>query len=792
MKYILNKKIEFNYKKMIDNNISRENLILPHTEKEWYEIFSDPKFDEEYYYSGNDLGFTYTKENTIIKLWAPTSSKVILQLYNDGNPEIERNPYEEIEMKYTNKGIFEIKLNGDYHNKYYTYKINVNGKINITNDPYSKSCGVNGIRSYIFDNKLTNPENFENSNHVFHDLNEIIIYELHIIDFSNSETSNSKKEYKGKYLAFTENNTYLNNDKNKPTCLKYLEELGITSIQFQPIYDFGSINEDISKVKDDNLNYNWGYDPINYNSPEGSYSTNSNNGLNRIKELKLMIQNIHKSNISIIMDVVYNHTYYFDNSNFNLCVPYYYYRQDPNNNFILTNGSGCGNDTSSERKMFKKFILDSLLYWVNEYKIDGFRFDLMGLFDINLMNEIRNTLDNNIINGNNIIIYGEPWSCSKSLFSIKNYNGKFANKSNLHLLNDRIGFFHDSLRDSLKGSVFEKYEKGFISGIDFEEKNILDNKNQNDKFDGYENFDKKVEMYFIGKVGKELIEDTISPINLINYMSCHDNNTLWDKLVNSVVIKEIYLKKIEEEEKTKEESKKLKEEEEEKEEKKLEEEKIENKTEEELLEEKKKKIEEERIKLEKEKEEFEFTKKYYLEKNPKLVKMNKLGASMIIFSFGIPLFLAGEEGGRTKLGIDNSYNTPKNINEINYERIYQFEDLLEYYKKIIFLRKKLSNIYVLNKINYFVLPHLPKGIIGFHLKKKKDGEFKEIYLIFNSSENDFYFKIPSKGKWVILLSKDDLNLKREDNLNLNNLKEINGLDEFLVENISCGIIGKKD
>ena len=751
------------------NNLSRENIIKPHTPKEWYEIFSDPQFDKLYYYSGDDLGFTYTKENTIIKLWAPTSSKVTLQLYNNGNPDIEKEPYKEIEMTYTEKGIFEIKLEGDFSNKYYTYKLNVNGKENISNDPYSKSCGVNGIRSFIFDIKLTNPENFENSNHIFHELNKTIIYELHIIDFSNSPSSNIKEEYKGKYLAFTEKNTYLNNDKNKPTCMKYLEELGITTVQIQPIFDLGSINEDKSKVKDDNLNFNWGYDPINYNTPEGSYSTNSNDGLTRIKELKLMIQSLHNSNISIIMDVVYNHTFYFDNSNFNLCVPYYYYRQNPKNNYNLTNGSGCGNDTCCERKMFRKFIIDSILYWVNEYKIDGFRFDLMGLFDVNLMNEIRDKLNNNVVNGNNIIIYGEPWSCGYSNFCVKGFIGDFANENNAHLFNSKIGFFHASLKDSLKGNVFEKYEKGFISGINFEEKNELDKKSVDEMNDGYENFDSKIAHYFIGKVGGNINDDNITPENLINYISCHDNHTLYDKLVNSVVLKEIKLnelKKEKEEEKKKEENNKV--------------EKKEEKSKEEKEKEGIKKFYEEKYK------------EYYLEKNEKLVRMNKLGAAIIMFSFGIPYFLEGEEGGRTKLGIENGYNIPKDITQIDYERIYKFEDLLEYYKKIIKLKKDLSYFYVLSKMNYYILPNLPKGIIGFHLNKKKDGEFKELILIFNSSEEEFKFKIPSKGKWYFLLDNEDLNLTREDNLKEKKLKEINGLSEFIVEGICCYIIAKKE
>ena len=661
--------------------ISRDEITKPHSPKEWYEIFSNPDFDKEYFYSENDLGMTYTKSKTIIKVWAPTASKITILLYKTGNVK-DDFLFEEHPLNYVSKGTWQVYLEGDYKNLYYVFKIECNGKIYITNDPYGIGCGVNGKRSMILDIKETAPHEWEKDNHVFHHLDQTIIYELHINDISICPSSGVKPEYRGKFLALTQNNTCLNNDETKPTCLNYIKKLGVTTIQIMPMYDYGSVDEE---KKDE---YNWGYDPVNYNVPEGSYSTNPENGLVRIKELKQMIQSLHNEGISVIMDVVYNHTYSFENSNLNCTCPFYYYRQEPDG--TICNGSGCGNDTASERSMFRQFVKKSILFWINEYHVDGFRFDLMGLHDINLMNEIRELVDEKFGEGK-IIIYGEPWSCGKTHLS--NSNLKLANKNNVNYFNENIGFFNDDLRNIVKGSEFIPNDRGFL---------FFNNTTDTERINDFK-------MYFTGKIDESIPQDNLIPRQLINYISCHDNYTLWDKLVNSLY--------------------KIKE----------------KKTEASL----------------------------YTEKNEKLIKLNKLGASIILLSFGVPFILSGEEAGRTKLGNDNSYNLSTQINQIDWERVYLFEDLLKYYQELIKLRKELSNFYQLKRANFQYLTNLSENGIGFVLKRMNYGKYKDIIIIFNFSDEPLEYNL--KGNWKILLNSGN-NIKK----NLSNEKMfLNGKESIV-------------
>ena len=725
--------------------LSLQNLRKSHTALEWYEIFSSPEFDSLYAYPNNDLGCNYSPSQTTFNIWAPTATKVSVNIYQTGNYKTDTKPICTNEMIYKSKGLWTLTISKDLLDKYYTYTVEVDGVINETTDPYGKACGVNGKRNMIIDLNMTNPNGWDKDLHIFYPINKSIIYELHVGDFSNDPSCGIDEKYRGKYLAFTFKDTYLNNNpknKDKPTCLNYLSKLGITTVHLLPVYDFGSVEEDIDELnkKDDiikDANYNWGYDPYNYNIPEGSYSTNPYDGKIRIKEFKQMIQAVHSAKLSVIMDVVYNHTYRVFLSNFDKSVPYYYYRQKKDG--TKSNASGCGNDTASERKMVHDFIVNSILYWVKEYHIDGFRFDLMGLHDLDLMKDIREKLNTNFEFGDKIILYGEPW-IKNTHISVKGFTTPLCDKSNIDKFPKGLGGFHDEFRDSVKGSTFNKNEKGFVSGS-------LLNKNEEYTDILLNNF----RQYFTGAINVNGCIQNVRSDRLINYVSCHDNNTLWDKLII-----------------------------------------VENN----LQEEKYKKIPglfpEDRnmetddiiITPKKLKCYSEKNKQYFLEKNEIVIKRNKLAAAVIMFSFGVPFFLAGEEGARTKLGEHNSYNLPKNLNMINWERMYQFEELILYYKKIIQIRKRLNNFYLLNRVKYYNINDLPKGIVGFIIQRILYGEFKEIIIIFNSTESDYTYQINKKGKWVIIFNGQNNKNNNEDIYVEKNL--------FIVNAISAGIIGIKD
>ena len=714
-------------------SFSRESLTKPHSDSEWYNYFSDPNFDKKYSYEKNDLGITYSPEETTFKLWAPTAKKVSISLYETGNYRNKNEkPISINEMFYNDsENIWELTIKQDLNEKYYTYNVEANGEIHESGDPYAIACGVNGKRSEILNLKNTNPENWENDQHVCYPLNKSIIYELHVGDFSNDIMSGIDEKYRGKFMAFTIKNSVFNNDEKKPTCLNYLKKLGITTVHLMPVFDFESVEEDYLLIKNDeslmDANFNWGYDPENYNCPEGSYSTNPYDGKIRIIEFKKMIQSLHEENISVIMDVVYNHTYRVYFSNFEKTVPFYYYRQLPNGD--KSGGSGCYNDTASERKMVHNYIVNSVLYWAKEYHIDGFRFDLMGLHDLDLMTDIRNKLNEEIPNGKEIIMYGEPWESGTSI-SVKGFTTPMANKKSISLFPKGISIFHDELRDAIKGNVFDKTGKGFISG------NIIENPNEAKRItEDFRN-------YFTGGING--VSNQIKNDRLINYMSCHDNNTLYDKLVIA--------------------------------EYQLQEEKIERPKRPKTL----KGIENEEIYIHPQKLKSYKDKSKFIKKNEIIVQRNKLGAAILFLSFGVPFFQAGEEGGRTKFGEGNSYNLAKSVNMLNWERIYEFQDLVDYYRKLIKLRKILGNIYDLNKMSYFNLEGLPDGIIGFIVQRMKYGKYKEIIIIFNSTKNGFVYKFTFGGKWKILLS-DELT---KNSIITNKM--------FTVNAISAGVIGLLD
>ena len=474
--------------------------------------YSSEEFKEKYVYNEKDLGITYSKNKTIFKLWAPTASEVTIRLYNAGSEEESGSKQlNSFSMEKLDRGVWIKVIEDDLDGIYYDYSIKIDDEVYISADPYAIACGVNGKRSMVVDLSKTNPSGWDKDNHSRKKVKCPIIYELHIKDFSYDKASGIKDEYRGKYLAFTQSGTTLNSDNVNKTGIYYLKSLGITHVHLLPTFDYGSVDE-----RKDDGQFNWGYDPVNYNVPEGSYSTDPFKGDVRIKEFKEMILALHNAGISVVMDVVYNHTYSLD-SWFQKTVPYYYYRQ--NDDGTICNGSACGNDTASERKIFGNYIRNSVLYWANEYHIDGFRFDLMGLHNVDLMNEIRHDLDK-LPNGKNIIMYGEPWAAGES----KMEDGEIpALKENVHKLDERIAIFCDNTRDAIKGSVFYGEVPGFVNGGHGFEEGIKSSVKA--WCNTTENWSPK------------------SPKQIISYVSAHDNFTLYDKLFKTLRNHDDYLKR---------------------------------------------------------------------------------------------------------------------------------------------------------------------------------------------------------------------------------------------------------
>lgn len=457
-------------------------------------------------YSGNDLGASYSKKATTFKVWSPNAASVRVNIFEHGSDnEGDAGSIMSRAMSLDKTtGVWSVTINGDLLNKYYTYSVTHGKTTKETVDVYAKACGVNGQRSMVVDLSTTNPEGWENDKHVLvQNQTDASVWEISVADFSSSESSGVSEANRGKYLAFTEEGTTVNGVQGaSSTCVDYLKKLGVKYVQIMPFYDFGSVDES-KNIMDQ---YNWGYDPVNYNCPEGSYSTNPKKGEVRIKECKQMIQALHNAGIGVIMDVVYNHTYTSD-SWLQRTVPNYYYRM--NNDGTFSNGSGCSNDTASEHLMFRKYMIDSVTYWASEYHIDGFRFDLMGLHDVTTMNSIRTALDNLYADGSGsqILMYGEAWDMATNC----DEGTVLASQKNLKQLSDRIGAFDDTIRDAIKGST------GGTDGAFVQEGSRRANlktgiAGQSDTTTGWANV----------------------PSQCVTYASCHDNLCLYDKLVGSV------------------------------------------------------------------------------------------------------------------------------------------------------------------------------------------------------------------------------------------------------------------
>lgn len=457
-------------------------------------------------YSGNDLGASYSKKATTFKVWSPNAASVRVNIFEHGSDnEGDAGSIMSRAMSLDKTtGVWSVTINGDLLNKYYTYSVTHGKTTKETADVYAKACGVNGQRSMVVDLSTTNPEGWKNDKHVLvKNQTDASVWEISVADFSSSESSGVSEANRGKYLAFTEEGTTVNGVQGaSSTCVDYLKKLGVKYVQIMPFYDFGSVDES-KNIMDQ---YNWGYDPVNYNCPEGSYSTNPKKGEVRIKECKQMIQALHNAGIGVIMDVVYNHTYTSD-SWLQRTVPNYYYRM--NNDGTFSNGSGCSNDTASEHLMFRKYMIDSVTYWASEYHIDGFRFDLMGLHDVTTMNSIRTALDNLYADGSGsqILMYGEAWDMATNC----DEGTVLASQKNLKQLSDRIGAFDDTIRDAIKGST------GGTDGAFVQEGSRRANlktgiAGQSDTTTGWANV----------------------PSQCVTYASCHDNLCLYDKLLGSV------------------------------------------------------------------------------------------------------------------------------------------------------------------------------------------------------------------------------------------------------------------
>ncbi|MCM1991688.1 type I pullulanase [Oceanirhabdus seepicola] len=441
-------------------------------------------------YAGKDLGANYNKGDTLFKVWSPNAEKMKVVIYDQ---DFERND-NVYDMSKGEKGIWELKLKGDYKNKYYNYRITLGGIEKETQDIYTKGATVNGEKGMIVDFDSLNPEGWhEHQIPTPLRFSEMIIYEMHVRDFSVDINSGIKN--KGKYLAFTEKN--IKGINGVSTGINHLKELGITHIHLMPVFDFQSVDE--SKEGQ----YNWGYDPSLYFVPEGSYSTNPYKGEVRITEFKKMVKTLHENNIRVVMDVVFNHTYKTGNTPFDSLAPKYYYRTYDDGSY--SNGSGCGNEIASEKPMVRKFIVDCVKFWASEYKIDGFRFDLMALHDIETMKEVEKELRK--INPN-ILIYGEPWTggCSALDYNLQFTKGKQKGTN--------IALFNDEMRNAIKGDN-SGFSLGFVNGASGVEndikKGIVGSINYNENLCGF---------------AKE-------PIECINYVSCHDNLTLFDKFEKS-------------------------------------------------------------------------------------------------------------------------------------------------------------------------------------------------------------------------------------------------------------------
>ena len=614
------------------------------TVKQWNEYYSGTEFQQNFIYDGKDLGAVCTDGGTVFKLWSPSAEQIALNLYKEGSVV---SAFAVHTMKRGEKGVWEYRTEENLHGTYYDFTLLADGRNVVSADPYARACGVNGRRSMAVDLRKTDPEGWELDKAPEYD-RERIICELHVKEFSWDIPGGFPEACRGKYRAFLHTDTTLNGDGKHPTGIPYLKELGVTHIQLMPVYDYGSVDEAGS---DDQ--FNWGYDPINYNVPEGSYSSDPEHGEVRVRELKELVQSLHREGFRVIMDVVYNHTYSLD-SWFQRTAPWYFYRADKKG--VPSNGSACGNDVASERAMCSKYILDSVLYWTEEYHMDGFRFDLMGLLDAGLMNRIRAELDARYGTGEKMV-FGEPWAADKTAIEP---GVSQALKRNMKKLDRNVGMFSDDIRDAVKGSVFKLDEPGFVNGGKGFEDDILNS----------------VQAWcHKGRFGIK------APSQVITYVSSHDNQTLWDKLAETISDEKM------------------------------------------------------------------------------LRKAYRLAAGIYMTCQGNLFFLSGEEFGRTKNGIADSYRSPITVNRLDWEKAWEERSLVVYYQGLIALRKQLPGLCDKSDIAWKRVGRRWKkdGVVGFELDNTTENgtsAWKTLRVLYNASQKAEEIRVSGDG-WEILADASD-------------------------------------
>lgn len=457
-----------------------------------FQEYSTPAFEEKFTYTGDDLGCRWTRERTRFRLWAPTAADACVLLYKGGT-EGTSDLIKTLPMDADCCGTWVACAEGDWNGVYYTYRVTVGGQSVETIDPYAVSAGINGHRGMILDLESTNPAGWESDTGVENPRNytDDVIYELHVRDLSADASSGIAA--KGKFLGLTETDTAT--EAGNPTGLSHIRQLGVTHVHLLPIYDFGSVDE-----AHPDRSYNWGYDPVNYNLPEGSYSTDPRDGATRVRELKQAVLSLHQNGLGVIMDVVYNHVYHTFEFSVNRLVPGYFSRENADGK--LSGGSCCGNDTASERSMVRKFIVDSVRFWADEYHLDGFRFDIVGLLDVQTMQEVIASVRKK---HPHMLFYGEGWDMPTELTKP---DIPLAVQKNAFLVPE-LGFFNDTIRDTLRGSIFDRTLPGYISGAPTDRQQLL--------------------RCFRGEAGWNQ-----SPCQVINYVSCHDDLTLHDRIATAL------------------------------------------------------------------------------------------------------------------------------------------------------------------------------------------------------------------------------------------------------------------
>ncbi len=638
-------------------------------------------FDGLEAYSGDDLGVTYSPEATTFKVWAPTAEAVRVNIYEKGSGGAK---IEKIDLQPGVSGTWAVTVEKDLLGKFYTFQIQQQGQwLDETPGIYADAVGINGKRGAIIDFAATNPEGWDNDvRPPLANYDDIILYELHIRDMTIHPSSGAKE--RGKFAGLSQTGT--TSAEGLKTGIDHIKELGVTHVHILPVFDFRSIDETNSEHA-----YNWGYDPENYNVPEGSYATDAADPANRIREFKQLVKAMHDAGLRVVMDVVYNHTGNTENSNFNLIVPGYYYRQNADGSF--SNASACGNETASERPMMRNFMINSLRHWVEDYHIDGFRFDLMGIHDIATMNAVSEAI--HAIDPT-IFLYGEGWTAGACPLP----DNQLALKKNVALL-DSIAVFSDDIRDGIKGAWNDYQAKGWVSGN--------------------AELQQDVRFGIVASVphpqvdyNKVSYSDTAwarEPWQTINYVSVHDNHTLLDKL---------HISNPDDDEAT-------------------------------------------------------------------LIRRHKLANSIVLTSQGIPLLHAGVEMLRTKQGVENSYNAPDSINQIDWSRKAKYHDVFDFYRDLITLRRghpafRMSTGEEIRQNLQFVEQTDLPGVIVFVLKNHANGDsWKNIVVIYNMYDEEKIVEIPT-GKWTLFFD--------ENGLHPAGLRTINN-DKITVPPISAMVLGEE-